>query len=536
LELIPVKSSGKWGYINKKGEYLINPQFKDANFFHDGLAKVVSSEGKVGYISKDGKYQISATFKDGTFFSDGLAFVVSEDGYPTCIDKSGEIKFALKQAKRVSSFREGLAFIDVDNKFGFVDKTGKVVITPQFDFVMLFFEGFAAVKQDNKCGFIDKTGKIVINLQFDEVSFFSEKKAAFKNGKQWGFIDAKGSYIINPQFDDILLFSEGMAAIKSGKEWGYISKDGKIAINSQFNKVHPFSNGLAAIKQGKKYGFINKKGKIAINPQFDKVSMFFDDIAFVKIADKWGIISKKGQYLVNPQFDEIKEMYIIETEIIEEDLVIETDYYDATVFINKFFERSNGVFFDGFGLTSTLQDVIDNSTYGDYAKCPGNGRISHYESGEDVINYVQNSEVICKNKQRLTDDISIKDVTFHFDNRICTAVSSGYSTTKEYNFDEKISVISYSFNLIGGASGRENAIANEMKTYIENKFNVKFSRTKNIWDVGYDFASNGKMSFAIMTTKDVQDYNSKMNNHLEFFVAFENEAIQRRIESYYSMD
>src|SRR5690606_31782327 len=28
LKLIPVKSGEKWGYINKKGEYVINPQFQ----------------------------------------------------------------------------------------------------------------------------------------------------------------------------------------------------------------------------------------------------------------------------------------------------------------------------------------------------------------------------------------------------------------------------------------------------------------------------------------------------------------------------
>jgi hypothetical protein len=530
LELIPVNSGGKWGYINKKGEYVINPQFTDAGFFRDGLARVISSDGKIGYISEDGKYKIAATFKNGTLFSDGLAFVVSDDGYPTCIDKSGEMKFVLKQAKRVFSFKEGLAImVATDNKMGFVDKTGKVVINPQFDDVSFFSEGFAAVQQNNKGGFIDKTGKIVINPQFKYVNNFSEGKAVFNNGKQTGFIDTKGNYIINPQFDEAEPFSEGMSCIRSGKGYGYITKDGKIEINPQFDDASLFSSGLAAIKQGGKYGYINKKGKIEINPQFDYVSSFFDDIAFVEIADKWGIIDKKGKYLVNPQFDLIKtEMPLVSS--------INTDFYDASNFINKFFERANNSSFDGFGFASTLQDIVNNATYGNYANCPGNGRVSNYESGEDVINYVQNSEVICKNKQKLTDDISIKDVTFHFENRICTAVSSGYSTTKQYKFDEEISVISYRFNLSGEAYGRENTIANEMKTYIENKFNVKFSQKQNIWEVSYDFASSEKMSFAIITSKNLQTYNSDTNNHLEFFVAFDKDAIPSRLESYYSMD
>jgi hypothetical protein len=528
LELIPVKSGGKWGYINTKGEYIINPQFSDAGFFRDGLARAVSSDGKVGYISKDGKYKIAATFKDGTFFSDGLAFVVSDGGYPTCIDKSGEIKFALKEAKRVSSFKDGVAAIVAD-KVGFVDQTGKVIINPQFDEAGFFSEGYAAVRQNNKAGFIDKAGKIVINLQFEDVSSFSEGKATFINGTQTGFIDSKGSYIINPQFDDATEFSEGMACIKSGREWGYINKDGKIEINPQFDAASSFKNGLAAIEQGDKYGFINKKGAIEINPQFDDVSSFFGDIAFVETAGKWGIINKKGKYLVNPQFDQIKTK-------MPETSVIHTDFYDASNFINKFFERANNSSFDGFDFTSTLQDIVNNTTYGNQATCPGNGKVSNYDSEKDVINYIQNSEVICKNKQKLTDDISIKDVTFHFENRICTAVSSGYSTTKQYKFDEKIAVISYGLNLSGRAYERENAIANEMKTYIENKFNVKFNQRYNTWDIVYDFASNETMSFAIIITKYNQTHNSKTNNHLKFFVAFDKDAIPGRLEYYYSID
>lgn len=184
------------------------------------MAKVVSSNGKTEYINEDGKYAIPAQFKSGTDFVDGLAFVASDSGYPICIDKSGETKFQQKQAKVVCSFSEGLAmFVTSDQKIGFVDKTGKVVINSQFDEALSFSEGFAAIKQKDKWGFIDKTGKIVINPQFDEVFSFTNGKAAFSNGKQWGFIDNKGSYVINPQFDGVLSFNEGMAPFLSGKKW-----------------------------------------------------------------------------------------------------------------------------------------------------------------------------------------------------------------------------------------------------------------------------------------------------------------------------
>ena len=44
---------GKYGYIDKKGQFVINPQFDEAESFFEGLAYVRIGE-KVGYIDKTG--------------------------------------------------------------------------------------------------------------------------------------------------------------------------------------------------------------------------------------------------------------------------------------------------------------------------------------------------------------------------------------------------------------------------------------------------------------------------------------------------
>jgi len=151
--LIPIQTGAKWGYINLKGEYVINPQFDSAEPFLNGLAKVQSSDGKTGYIDEKGQYVIPAIYKDGTNFSDGLAFVVLEGGFPICIDQKGNTIFEMKGAEIVFEFSEGLAmFVNDSEKFGFVDQTGNTVINPQFDEVGFFSEGnpqFEDIKSDN---------------------------------------------------------------------------------------------------------------------------------------------------------------------------------------------------------------------------------------------------------------------------------------------------------------------------------------------------------------------------------------------------
>ena len=72
------------------------------------------------------------------------------------------------------SFSDGLAIVQVGDKYGFIDESGKFVINPQFKFAYSFTQGLARVLVGDMFGFIDKSGKIVINPQFDDVSNFGE--------------------------------------------------------------------------------------------------------------------------------------------------------------------------------------------------------------------------------------------------------------------------------------------------------------------------------------------------------------------------
>ena len=83
---------------------------------------------------------------------------------------------------------------DDNGKWGFIDKTGKVVSPCRWMHIENFSEGLASVEDDNgKYGFIDKTGKVVIPCKWDGAGNFHEGLAWVidDNGK-YGFIDKTG--------------------------------------------------------------------------------------------------------------------------------------------------------------------------------------------------------------------------------------------------------------------------------------------------------------------------------------------------------
>ncbi|MEI6065547.1 MAG: WG repeat-containing protein, partial [Pseudanabaena sp. ELA748] len=97
-----------------------------------------------------------------------------------------------------------------NEKIGYIDKTGGIVISPRFGMNFLFSrfsEGLASVQFDNrKYGFIDKTGATVVPPQFDGSSPFNNGVAFVqvapesgpRSGAKSGIIDKTGKYIWEP--------------------------------------------------------------------------------------------------------------------------------------------------------------------------------------------------------------------------------------------------------------------------------------------------------------------------------------------------
>src|SRR6185312_6668155 len=182
------------------------------------------------------------------------------------------------------------------NVWGYVDSLGRVRIPFKYEWAdSNFYDGLAAVAMNDKIGFINKRGDLVIPCIYDEADHFKNTQSVVKKGGMCGIISTLGQTIVPFEYQEIVGFSGGMAVIEKGNKYGYISLLGEEVVPPQYLSAGDFSEGMAYVQTTDgKFGFINVSGAVTIPCRYDWVSKFKNGIAKVKSGSKFGLIGIKG--------------------------------------------------------------------------------------------------------------------------------------------------------------------------------------------------------------------------------------------------
>lgn len=220
------------------------------------------------------------------------------------IEKNGKYGFKLKSTEEVVIpimyddvdyvFGAGLAGVKLNDKWGFIDKTGKVRIPIKYESKNCFDEGLASVAINGKWGFIDKEGNEVIPFVYDGAEYFTEGWAQVKLNNKWGFINKAGNITIHIKYDYLDNFSEGLAAAELNGKYGYIDKTGTEVIPFKYDNAFSFSEGLASVIINNKYGFIDVAGNEVVPCKYDGALGFHNGFAVVSLENEWFSIDREG--------------------------------------------------------------------------------------------------------------------------------------------------------------------------------------------------------------------------------------------------
>jgi hypothetical protein len=199
--------------------------------------------------------------------------------------------------------------VELDNRWGYINADGRMIIEPRFTSAGEFSDGVAAVRDGSGAyGYITPDGEYVIEPQFSGARPFREGLAPAALDGRWGYINTRGTFVINPAFTEASTFSDGRAFIRTSSwVWEYIDKSGNIIRTDETpsfgeNDEAMFKDGLALVRDEGSYGYINTSTRVVIPLQYTEARSFSDGRAAIKISDRWGFIDKSRNTIIDPKY------------------------------------------------------------------------------------------------------------------------------------------------------------------------------------------------------------------------------------------
>ena len=221
--LIPLKTiTGKYCYIDQKGNTVIDAKYDAANLFSEDMAVIGINNGtedepsfKFGYINKKGEQIINPQFDMAGDFCEGYALVGMKN------NKSED---------------------DYAKLYGFIDKTGKYAIDTQYDFygenhikngIAIVGKYIKAEDTDDedtiKYGAISMSNDVILNFDYDDLSFgYNSNIIEYSKDDNYGFLDYSGNKLFDKEYKAATYFySDGYAVVSTDdKKFTVIDTDG----------------------------------------------------------------------------------------------------------------------------------------------------------------------------------------------------------------------------------------------------------------------------------------------------------------------
>lgn len=327
-----------YNFMNTKGKLLNGNHYKYATVMNDDRAWVVMPGGHIILIDSKGKeIATDKNWLKAYPFYNGLSVVKDAQKGWVVVNKSGKIDETIPYPECLPIVVDNLVSVSGEDREGY-DAYGIYILGKSqqsllyddvafsgddsyINYVNGVLDGRILVEKDNKWGVINRKGKIKINPHFSNLIYDGDYYMCEKDD-WWGWCDASGKYLINPQYDAVKAFNgHKLAPAKDSYtyDWGFVDKKGVWVINPQFDNVSSFqSNGLAMAKIGDDWGLIDKKGKWVVNPQYEEMYAIDGQNNYIVSFGRgaYVLVNSKGETLSQVPF------------VFDEDILLDKDYFE----------------------------------------------------------------------------------------------------------------------------------------------------------------------------------------------------------------
>lgn len=280
---------GQYGYMDKNGKVAVEPVYDDAGYFHNGLA-VVIKDGLGGVIGKDGR-EILPTEYIGVRTMDTCIVAQKEDRL-YFFDANGE-EISSSPGNQIYQ-KNDILYISIDNKTGFADKNGNVILEPVYKEIRPIPERELVMvrNEEEEYGILDYRGQVAVPFcYYDRVYDFVNGRAAVERNGKYGVLRYDGTLEMPIEYDKIKLFSDGSMAVWTEDTAELTDSGGNLILTGEYSDLSEEENGYTTWAPGRKGKFWDKQGNLISQYEYELLSSAYG-VKNTYIVSSGGLLRK----------------------------------------------------------------------------------------------------------------------------------------------------------------------------------------------------------------------------------------------------
>lgn len=197
--LLSVRYKGKWGLVDEKGRFAIDPIYDHLAPSYDGVA-VFKKKGKYGLVDTNGNVIKTAQFRRISNFSEGRSWAESFDGQTLLLDTLASIIWKGKLL-RTWSFENGYAVVQSINGYGTIDKDGFELAPLNSSYLERTVNGRLITSNKVQFQIGNTKGEVAEGNDFHKIEHVTSNIPFYRVEKfdRVGYISSKGKWLLPPQ-------------------------------------------------------------------------------------------------------------------------------------------------------------------------------------------------------------------------------------------------------------------------------------------------------------------------------------------------
>lgn len=154
-----IRKDHKVGYYNRNLESLFLPIEYDSIIYIRSQVFQVQYDGKWGLVNRQNEVIVPIIYNKLNFQETGLVRAISKSLDNYLVGDEGKVLVEPDAYQEVNDFKEGLARVRKNGKYGYINQKGNLTIPIKYTQATDFYQGKARVIQGEKIKIIDQSGK-----------------------------------------------------------------------------------------------------------------------------------------------------------------------------------------------------------------------------------------------------------------------------------------------------------------------------------------------------------------------------------------